>query len=84
MNELIAKLNKEFDTLGEYTIESLEAVAENNGLEEVYESGAVRIYKTGDGKFINAWIDEDFGSDMGFDDNTEWYTDNDTEAYPEY
>lgn len=26
MNELIAKLNKEFDTLGEYTIESLEDI----------------------------------------------------------
>ncbi len=83
MNELITKLNKEFDALG-HTVENLETVTRDNGLEEVYESGAVRIYKTSDGKFVNAWIDEDFGSDMGFDDNTEWYTDDDTDLYPEY
>ena len=74
MDELIAKLNLEFDAL-EKTLENLETVAADNDLTEVYEDGAVRSYRTADGALINAWIDEDFGEDMGFDDQTEWYTD---------
>jgi hypothetical protein len=85
MDELIDNLNhfaRNYVSDTRTPVQKLGIAAEFFGLELVAEEGNTRIYRTTRGQLVNCWIAaegnmsdrlEDGG--LGFDDQTEWYTD---------
>jgi len=82
-NEIVGAIYAD-ETADEYAsaaLNALESVAAEQGMALVAEDETCAIYRTVDGQLINCWVAgvssariEDGG--LGFDDQTEWYTDN--------